>query len=226
MSPLMEGGSLVVDCSTTGPEVSQDVARELRSRSVDFLDAPVTGGPVRAASGTLTSMVGGDEASFKRATPILQSFSSKVLYMGTTGNGQLAKALNNCLYNVSVAAMAEMLPLASRAGLSLESFVEVVTTGTGQSFGFNQWAPHVLRREFEAHHGYPMDAAFKDFETLAAVVKCLGVEAPPVARAARSTYERALAMGLGGQHKGAMVKVWEEHLGLECTPHEVNLGDK
>ena len=110
----------------TRPEVSQDVARELRSRSVDFLDAPVTGGPVRAASGTLTSMVGGDEASFKRATPILQSFSSKVLYMGTTGNGQLAKALNNCLYNVSVAAMAEMLPLASRAGLSLESFVEVV----------------------------------------------------------------------------------------------------
>lgn len=113
-----------------------------------FLDAPVTGAPARAARAALTVMAGGDEARLEEARPLLATFAERVLHMGAVGNGQIAKAMNNCLYNVSCAAMAEMLPLAQRAGLPLEAFVEVVCTGTGQSFGFEQWAPLVLRREF------------------------------------------------------------------------------
>eukprot|EP00931_Biecheleriopsis_adriatica_P071568 TRINITY_DN45444_c0_g1_i1.p1 TRINITY_DN45444_c0_g1~~TRINITY_DN45444_c0_g1_i1.p1 ORF type:complete len:185 (+),score=38.37 TRINITY_DN45444_c0_g1_i1:32-556(+) len=164
-------------------------------------------------------MVGGCEERLEEVRPILETFASRVLYMGESGNGQLAKAMNNCLYNVSCAATAEMLPFAARAGLPLQAFVEAVSTGTGQSFGFQQWAPLILQREFEApKHGFPMGSAFKDLETLSGEAAKLGLETPPVVAAARATYERALSLGLAKEHKGAMVKVWERDMGVVCSP--------
>jgi len=214
----LPSGALVLDCSTTGADVAREVAAELSTRGVRFLDTPVTGAPERAATGTLTVMVGGGSEHLAEARPILDTFANRVLHVGNeTGSGQIAKALNNCLYNVSVAAMAEILPLAVRAGLRPETFVEAVMTGTGQSFGFQQWAPRVLSREFEApRFGFPMGDAFKDLETLQAVAEECGSCMPPVVASARQTYQRALDMGLGGEHKGAMVKVWESDLGVEC----------
>lgn len=220
---------LVVDTSTTSPEVAREAAAKLdalagKASGIDglrggFLDAPVTGTPSRARTGTLTAMVGGEGRQVAQASLVLETFAERVLHMGAVGNGQIAKAMNNCLYNVSCAAMAEMLPLAARAGLPLETFVEAVSMGTGQSFGFGQWAPRVLSREFEAPaHGYPMGSAFKDLETLAAVASEHGLQTPPVVAAARGTYERALAMGLRQEHKGAMVKVFERELGVVCRP--------
>lgn len=220
MAPHLSAGSLVIDCSTTGPTVAKAAAATLKQGGVNFLDAPVTGAPERAAAGTLTAMVAGDPRQVAAAQPLLGTFASRIVRVGLeTGQGQSAKALNNCLYNISVAAMAELLPLAAKAGLELEPFTEVVSTGTGRSFGFEQWAPLVLRGEFAApRYGFPMGEAFKDFETLAALVEehGSGSPEPPVLAAARSTYERALEMGLGREHKGAMVKVWEAELGVEC----------
>ncbi|CAE6921941.1 Hgd [Symbiodinium sp. CCMP2456] len=221
MSPTLREGALVVDSSTTSPAVAQKAAQQLGQRGVGFLDAPVTGAPARAAAGTLTSMVGGSEKHLEAARPFLGTFATKILHMGEVGNGQLAKALNNCLYNVSCAAMAEMLPFALRAGLPMPAFVDAVTSGTGQSFGFNQWASLVLQREFEApKHGFPMGAAFKDLETLVAAASAEGLPVPPVVAATLATYQRALAMGLGEEHKGAMVKVWEAQLGVCCSGTE------
>lgn len=164
------------------------------------------------------SKVGGCEKRLEEARPVLSSFASKVLHMGATGNGQLAKALNNCLYNISCAAMAELLPFAARAQLPLEEFVEVVSSGTGQSFGFNQWAPRILKREFEApKHGFPMGSAFKDFETLQEAFSNEGLEIPPVLAGALATYKEALTRGLADEHKGAMVKVWERKMDVTCS---------
>jgi len=212
-------GSLVVDNSTTSPETAREVSMLLAQQNVGFLDAPVTGAPQRAANGTLTVMVGGCEQRLKEARPVLETFASKILHMGASGNGQLAKALNNCLYNVSCAATAEMLSFAARAQLPLEEFVEVVSSGTGQSFGFNQWAPRILDREFEApKYGFPMGAAFKDFETLQGAFTNEGLELPPVLTAALRTYQEALALpGLAEEHKGAMVKVWEKKMKVTCS---------
>eukprot|EP00408_Alexandrium_pacificum_P007852 CAMPEP_0171217744 /NCGR_PEP_ID=MMETSP0790-20130122/32846_1 /TAXON_ID=2925 /ORGANISM="Alexandrium catenella, Strain OF101" /LENGTH=347 /DNA_ID=CAMNT_0011683549 /DNA_START=6 /DNA_END=1049 /DNA_ORIENTATION=- len=224
LAPHLSAEALVVDCSTCGPEAARSAAEALCSGpGAGFLDAPVTGAPARAASGTLTVMVGGDREHLGRARPLLETFASKVLHVGDApGNGQLAKALNNCLYNISVAAMAEMLPLAKRTGLDLEPLLEVVSSGTGQSFGFDQWADKAMQREFEApRHGYPMGAAFKDFESLEAAAAASGLaELPPVLAAARGTYQRALDMGLSNEHKGAMIKVWEEELGVSCARSE------
>jgi 3-hydroxyisobutyrate dehydrogenase-like beta-hydroxyacid dehydrogenase len=175
--------------------------------------SPVNGHEQRMAR----SHVGGSADEVSRATPLLSCFSGNIIHVGTTGHGQLAKALNNCLYNVSVAAMAEVLPLAQRSGLDLEAFCRVASSGTGQSFGFDKFSPLVLDRLFEApQHGYPMGSAFKDMEVVEEVAKSVGVSGDPgsVIHAAKRTYEAALQAGCAGEHKGAMVKVWERKLGV------------
>jgi 3-hydroxyisobutyrate dehydrogenase-like beta-hydroxyacid dehydrogenase len=207
--------ALVIDCSTTDPAISRRAAARLPCR---FVDAPVSGERARAESGTLTSMVGASSKDFARAEAVLSGFASEVIHVGGPGCGQLAKAFNNALYNVSVAAMAEVLPLARRTGLDLEAFSRAVGSGTGQSFGFDKFSPLVLARTFEAPaHGYPMAAAFKDMETVAAAAAEAQLELRLV-DAARRTYEEALELKLGSQHKGAMVKVWERKLGVVAEP--------
>ena len=99
-------------------------------------------------------------------------------------------------------------------GFDLDAFCKVVGSGTGQSFGFGKFAPLVRARTFEApRHGYPMGAAFKDMQVVGEAASRAGVELGVVG-AARRTYEDALRAGLAGEHKGAMVKVWEARLGV------------
>lgn len=204
-------GALVIDCSTTHPDTARKAAARLRC---GFVDAPVTGERAKAEQGTLTAMVGGSSACFRAARPVIDSFAREVVHVGGPGHGQTAKALNNCLYNVSVAAMAEVLPLAERLGLDVEALCRVVCSGTGQSFGFGKFAPLVRARAFDApRHGYPMGAAFKDMQVVRDAAGSVGASLN-VVDAARRTYEAALAAGLGSQHKGAMVKVWEDRLGV------------
>eukprot|EP00929_Paragymnodinium_shiwhaense_P062168 TRINITY_DN31034_c0_g1_i2.p1 TRINITY_DN31034_c0_g1~~TRINITY_DN31034_c0_g1_i2.p1 ORF type:complete len:328 (-),score=82.82 TRINITY_DN31034_c0_g1_i2:217-1200(-) len=219
MSRHLRPGATVVDCSTAGLDAARAVAQRLQAQQVGFVDAPVTGLPERAEAGTLTVLAGCSGAQLAAVQDLLEAFASKVLHVGNAaGDGQKAKALNNILYNINVAAMAEMLPLARKAGLNLEEFIEAVNAGSGRSFGFQHFAPKVLRREFQApEHGYPMGAAYKDFDTLFDIAAEVGAGPPPVASAARGTYRRAMESHLDKECKGAMVKYWERELDTECT---------
>lgn len=204
--------ALIIDTSTTTPETSRRCANALgHSR---YIDSPVTGEQRRAVAGTLTAMVGGPLESFQRAKPVINAFASTVVHAGSQGSGQLCKAINNALYNVSCAAMAEALTLAEASGLPPAALAQVVSKGSGQSFGFDKFAPLVLKREFgTGANGYPMGAAIKDMDVVAQTARAVGAELDVVA-ATRRTYEAALRAGLGHESKGAMVKVWEQRLGV------------
>ncbi len=205
-------GTIVIDCSTTHPDFPQSAADRLRSRKIDYLDAPVSGMQTRAEAGQLTAMVGGGEEAYQAGLPALRTFASSVVHVGPLGTGQLAKTLNNVLFNVSCAAMAEILPLAVRMGLNADSFCEVVRSSSGQSFGFDLFSRLALQRDFGP--GYPMRHAHKDLTTF---FDFLGREdaSAPVAAAASKTYGKALDRGFGDENKGAMIKVWEDDLGVE-----------
>ena len=137
---------------------------------------------------------------------------SIVVHMGSPGNGQLTKMTNNVLYNISCAAMAEMLTLAVKLGLDADKVRRVVGSGSGQSFGFDYFSELALKGEFR--QGYPMASAFKDM--VAVMERANQQRAPlPVASGAMQTYRMALAKGLGDEAKGAMIKVWEDLLGVE-----------
>ncbi len=211
LAESLKAGAVIADCSACHPDHARDMEIRLKERGIRLLDAPVTGLEDRAAAGTLTVMVGGDEAAFEEVRPLLERIGSLVVHMGAPGHGQLTKMANNVLYNISVAAMAEMLPLAVRLGLDPDKLRRVVATGSGQSFGFDYFAEHVLRGRFD--EGYPMGAAFKDMVTL--MERADRERAPmPVASGAMQTYRQALAEGHGDEAKGAMIKVWERVLGV------------
>ncbi|MEE2659227.1 MAG: NAD(P)-dependent oxidoreductase [Candidatus Latescibacterota bacterium] len=219
LAEVMEPGGIIVDCGTSHPQETIEISHKLAERDLIFLDAPVTGMETRASEGTLTIMVGGETAAFERLRPVLEAMGSLILHMGPSGSGQLTKMSNNVLYNISVAAMAEMLTLTTCMGLDPDKVRQAVGNGSGQSFGFDYFSERVLGREFG--EGYPMASAFKDMR--AVMEKANEFHAPlPVTSGAMQTYRNALADGYGAESKGAMIKVWERALGVKVSAQETS----
>lgn len=204
-------GDIIVDCGTTHPMFTEQIAAALKEKGVDFIDAPVSGGESRAEDGTLTIMVGGNEDACQRVYPLLEAMGETIVHLGGSGTGQLAKMANNVLFNISCAAMAEILPMAVRLGLDAEKMCSVVRTGSGQSFGFDAFSPLVLNGNFKP--GYPMKNAYKDMAHIMELADKYQLPLP-VTSAAMLTYKTALSKGLGGENKGAMIKVWEDGFGV------------
>ena len=136
---------------------------------------------------------------------------NNIVYLGEAGNGQLAKTLNNVLFNISCAAMAEILPMAAKMGIAPETFCSIVMNSSGQSYGFDFFAPLILKRYFEP--GYPLTNAYKDMVNLMKVSAEQQIPLP-LTSATMHTYQMALALGYGADNKGAMIKVWEKMLGV------------
>ncbi len=205
-------GSILADLSTIHYLATLKIEEKLRERGVAFIDAPVSGMETRAKEGTLTVMVGGDPKSFEKIRPILNPIGNNIVYMGKIGNGQLTKLINQLLFNISAAAMAEILPMAVKLGLDPEAVCRVVTTGTGRTFALEFFTPHILENNFKP--GYPLMSAYKDMESAAEISSQMKIPLPVFA-AAMQTYQMALAQGFGNENKGAMIKVWEKVLGAE-----------
>ena len=207
-----ESGSVIIDCGTTSYLPTLDFGGRLREKNIIFLDAPVSGMEARAREGALTIMCGGDEKIFNMILPVFDSFGNKVLYMGVLGSGQLTKLVNQLLFNISAAAIAEILPMAAKLGLDPEKVTQVVTTGTGRSFAAEFFAPLALENDFSK--GYPLKDAYKDMISAAEI--CAYEKIPlPMVHAATTTYQMALADGYENLGKGAMIKVFERILDVE-----------
>ncbi|MCG7850933.1 MAG: NAD(P)-dependent oxidoreductase, partial [Methanosarcinaceae archaeon] len=184
----------------------------LREKEILFADAPVSGMEARAKEGTLTMMFGGDEAVFDQIKPVLDVMSNKVLHMGKVGSGQLTKLVNQLLFNISCAAIAEVLPMAAKLGLDPEKVTEVVTSGTGRSFAAEFFAPLALDGIFDK--GYALKHAYKDMISASEISAQHKIPLPMV-HACATTYQMALAEGFGDQGKGAMIQVFERLLGVK-----------
>lgn len=209
MAPHFEEGRIIIDTGTTHPLFTRDACNRFKNQGVAFLDAPVSGMQARAKDATLTIMVGGDQAAFLQVHPILAAVGKNILYMGASGNGQLSKMANNVLFNISCAAMAEVLPMAVKMGLDPAKFCSVVSSGTGQSYGFDFFSKLVLENNFEP--GYPLKNAYKDMGTIIELAAKNQIPLP-VTAATMQTYQMALCQGYGNENKGAMIKVWEDLL--------------
>ena len=200
---------VIVDTSTIGHACTVDIARELGMRGIAFVDAPVTGMEARAVDGTLTAMCGGTPDAFERVKPLLAHMASTILYMGPAGNGQLTKLVNQLLFNINAAALAEILPMSVKMGLDPGRVAEVVNSGTGRSYASEFFMPRVLDGRFV--DGYPMAKAYKDMVSAAEIGsrRCIPM---PVLNAATATYQMALLRGHGASDKGGMIRVFEELL--------------
>jgi 3-hydroxyisobutyrate dehydrogenase-like beta-hydroxyacid dehydrogenase len=204
-------GAVVVDLSTIAHAKALAIGRAVAATGRAFVDAPVSGAPAGAEAGTLTVMCGGAAEAVAAIRPLLERIGTSVLHMGPAGSGQLTKTINNVLYDINIAALAEVLPMAVAMGLDPEQIAQVVTTGTSRSYASQYFVPRILQGRFD--EGYPMGAAYKDLVAAAAVAAENGFPLP-VTAAATATYQTALRRGHADKDKGAMVLPFEELLGV------------
>lgn len=139
-----DGAPLVLDTSTVAPAFVRDVARRLAEHGLSFLDAPVSGGPLRAADGTLTIIVGGDEGDFSRARSLLVSLGRTVFHAGPVGSGQVAKACNNLLVAATMLANAEALALGTSAGIAPATLHRILLSCTGTNWQLENIVPRTI----------------------------------------------------------------------------------
>ena len=205
-------GLAVVDLSTIGYMGTLEIHRRLAERGVEFADAPVSGLEARARDGSLTIMYGGDEALYAELLPLFKSIGDTILHMGPVGAGQLTKLINQLLFDANMAAVAEILPLATKFGLDPEKVVQVATTGTGRSFGLEFFAPLIMENRF--HTAYPLQGAYKDLVS-AAEISAREKIPLPIVNATAMLFQMALAQGLGDHDKGGLIRVYEQLLGVK-----------
>lgn len=134
-------GALLIDSSTIDVESARYCISEAKKRGFDMLDAPVSGGVGGATAGTLTFMVGGSAEAFERARPLLAAMGKNIFHAGGPGNGQAAKIANNMLLGITMIGTCEAFNLAERLGLDAQTFFNISSTASGQSWSMTSYCP-------------------------------------------------------------------------------------
>lgn len=169
--------SLILDTSTSEPEVTRALAVELSQLGHQLLDCPVSGGPAGAAAGTMVMVVGGESSALKRARLYLDALSSKVVYMGESGNGHVAKLINNLLCAAHLVTTAEAVALGTKAGLDPADLIAGLNAGSGRSaiseVNFPRW---ILNKGFDS--GFTMQLMRKDVRLATTMIGEMGLELP------------------------------------------------
>jgi 3-hydroxyisobutyrate dehydrogenase-like beta-hydroxyacid dehydrogenase len=207
---------VIVDTTTMNYRAALQIAEKSEKAGLSYSDCPVSGMPFRAENGTLTMMFGGSSEMFTDLRPYLDIMGEFIIHCGEVGMGQLMKAVNNIIYNVNIAAICEVMPLAVKAGLEAGKLAEVLTTASSRSFASEYFLPRILERRFDSD--FPMQAAYKDIVNIQEIAARYQASMP-IVDAMVSIYQAAIDMGFGEQPKSAMVKVYEKRLGQEvCLP--------
>lgn len=209
-------GSLVVDCSTISPEATRRLAQILAAQGIGMLDAPVSGGSEGAARGTLSIMVGGNEADFRRALPVLQAMGKQITHVGDHGAGQTVKLMNQILVVGHALAMSEAFLFGQAHGVDLEKALTALTAGAAGSWMLSHRGPQILRRDWRP--GFTIDLQQKDLRLVLAAADATGVPVPATALIFQ-LYRTLQARGLGGEGNHALIKALEHLAGFEvaCT---------
>ena len=199
-------GTIVVDLSTTSVAEARAVAASLAAKGIRFADAPVARTRQAAIDGTLSIMVGAADDLFAEIRPLLGYMGSDVTHCGDVGCGQVVKLINNCLLFENVAAIAEMMVVAERAGVTGEKLIEAVGLGSGNSFALQNHAMKAMAPRAFPLKAFPSTYTLKDLGYAIELAEQMGVE-PRVARLAASFYERAVDAGFGEEYFPSIIKL-------------------
>jgi 3-hydroxyisobutyrate dehydrogenase-like beta-hydroxyacid dehydrogenase len=211
LATVAKSGQTYIDHSTVSPGLNRWCAEQLNAKGAGFLDAPVSGGPAGAQGGTLTVMVGGDQAVYDRALPVLQAFGKNIQLCGGTGAGQVVKLINQLLVGVHTSAIAEAAVFGARLGADPQVVLDMLGTSFGGSTMMTRNMPRFMSRDFSA--ATPVNLILKDLglihdEAKAAQVPLL------LGALAEQRFLEARARGIGDEDMAALVKLWEEPSGV------------
>ena len=200
----MRAGAMLVDHTTASAGVAREVEDVARSRRIDFLDAPLSGGQAGAENGKLTIMVGGDPAVFARAEEVLAHYARAVTLMGPTGAGQLAKMVNQICIAGLVQALSEGINFAQRAGLDPERLLDVISKGAAQSWQMENRGKTMAADKFD--FGFAVDWMRKDLAICLDEARGNGA-ALPVTAIVDQLYARVQARGGGRWDTSSLIRL-------------------
>jgi 3-hydroxyisobutyrate dehydrogenase-like beta-hydroxyacid dehydrogenase len=211
MTKVARNGQIYIDHSTVSPGLNRHCAEQLKARGADFLDAPVSGGPAGAQGGTLTVMVGGDQAVFDRAVPVLQAFGKNIRLCGGLGAGQVVKLVNQLLVGIHTSAIAEAATFGVRFGADPQVILEVIGTSFGGSTMMTRNLPRFISRDFSP--ATPVGLILKDLGLIHDEARNGGIPLL-LGGLAEQRFSEARARGLADEDMAALVKLWEEPSGV------------
>lgn len=208
----LKPGAVVLACATVPPAFARDMATRCSLAGVHYLDAPISGGAAKAASGQLSIMASGTSEAFAAARPVLDSIAETVFELGdAAGAGSAMKAVNQLLAGVHIATMAEALTFGMTQGVTPEKFVEVISKCAGTSWMLENRAPHIVAGDYT-----PLSSVNiwpKDLGIVLDIAKSAQFAAP-ITAAALQQFVAAAGMGHGGEDDAAVAKVYARNANL------------
>lgn len=204
-------GALFIDCSTIDVETTRDVNKAASEKGFDMVDAPVSGGIMGAAAGTLTFMCGGTDAAFARAKPYLEIMGKTIVHAGGAGNGQAAKICNNMMLGIQMVSVCEAFNLAEKLGLDAQKLFDVSSTASGQCWSMTTYCPvpgpvptSPANRDYAP--GFTAAMMLKDMNLSQDAANAFGAETPLGAKAA-ALYDQFCAGGSADVDFSGIIKM-------------------
>lgn len=206
LAPKLKPGTAVMVSSTISAQDAQQIAQRLAQHQLLMLDAPVSGGAAKAATGEMTVMASGSDAAFTCLQPVLDAVAAKVYRVGSEiGLGSTVKIIHQLLAGVHIAVGAEAMALAARAGIPLETMYDVVTNAAGNSWMFENRMRHVVDGDYSPKSA--VDIFVKDLNLVAETAKSLRFPLP-LASTALNMFTEASNAGYGREDDSAVIKIF------------------
>jgi 3-hydroxyisobutyrate dehydrogenase len=207
-------GTILLDCSTIDFGTARSVTADAVAAGYDMVDAPVSGGIAAANGGTLTFMVGGTDAAFARAEPILAAMGKAVIHAGASGAGQAAKICNNMLLGASMIATCETFAMAEKLGLDLQTFYDISSKASGQNWSMTSYCPvpgvgPTTPADNDYQGGFATALMLKDLKLAMEAASLAGADVPMGARAAE-LYAQFDEAGNGGLDFSAIIQTLKD----------------
>ena len=214
----MKAGAVVISSATVPPDFAREMEARCAVRGVHYLDAPISGGSVKAANGQLSIMASGTPEAFDAARAVLDATAETVFELGdSAGGGSAMKAVNQLLAGVHIATMAEALTFGMTQGVTPEKFVEVISKCAGTSWMLENRAPHIVAGDYTPHSS--VDIWPKDLGIVLDIAKGAKFSAPITATALQQ-FLAASGSGLGREDDAAVAKVYARNAGLKLPGDE------
>jgi len=210
----VKAGSVVIDMSSISPVVTKKIAAELARKGAAMLDAPVSGGEIGAVQGTLSIMVGGDEAVFEGVRPILEKMGKSVVRVGEIGAGGFTKLSNQIIVAAALQAIAEGMVLAQKAGVDIQRVYEAIKGGMAGGRTLDMKIPLLAQHKFEP--GFKMDLHIKDLKNALLAGKSLGVPLPATGLI-HELFTACSAQGKGQKDHSVIYSLLEQLAGLQAN---------
>ena len=196
LKPGLARGSVIVDCSTSDPTVTERLAAELAEIGVAFVDAPLGRTPKEAWEGTLDCMVGTDKATFARVEPVIATWAAKIVHIGNVGDGHRMKLLNNFISLGYAAIYSEALAMSRKVGIPVAEFDKVIRGGRMDCGFYQTFMGYALEGNREAHK-FTLNNAYKDIRYVESMANAASV-ATPLASAIKNSFATAVNTGGDG----------------------------